>query len=136
VSLLATLGDAVDRLLGQRRASEEPAAVERLVRARFRFLEERQGFELAVSTPLDDGAVAAYVNHAAHRAVAVFARRTRGVWTGIGAVPEDGRVPPVNRETIADGLWREFRRVDLAGDRSLADALDEAAASLGDRRAA
>jgi hypothetical protein len=122
--------------LAASRAPDDPAAVEWLVRERFRFLEERQGFELTESRRLDDGAVAAYANRAARRSVAVFARRSRGVWMGIGIVADEGPVPPVNRETVDQGLWRELHRVDLGPDRTIADALAEAAASLGDRRAA
>jgi hypothetical protein len=128
--------DFVDRLLGRDATSGDPAVVERRLRERFKFLEERQGFELAVSTRLPDGAVAAYANRPARRGVAIFARRRRGAWAGVGTLPEDGRIPPVNRETVERGIWREVRRVDLDDERSLEDALDDLAASLGDRRAA
>jgi hypothetical protein len=124
----------LDRLLG-RTAEGDPAAVERAVRERFRFLEERQGYELAESSRLPDGAVAAYANRPARRAVAVFARKSRGAWVGVGTLSEDGRVPPVNRETVGSGIWREVRRVDVDEERSLDQALDDVAASLGDTRA-
>jgi hypothetical protein len=136
MNVFDTLTQGLGRLVDRGGPAAEPAAVERVVRERFRFLEERQGFELAGSSLLDDGAVAAYANRPAGRSVAVFARRGRGVWAGVGVLDDDGRVPPVNGETLARGLWREVRRVDLDDRRTLTDAIAEAAASLGDRRAA
>ncbi len=120
-----------DRLLGRGRAERDPAVAERLVRERFRFLESRLGFELVESSRLDDGAVAAYANRPARRGVAVFARGSRGAWVGVGTLTEDGDVPPVNKETVRRGIWREVRRVDLADERSLDEALADVAASLG-----
>ena len=114
--------------------ADDPAAVERTLRRRFRFLEERQGFELAESSRLADGAVAAYANRPAGRGVAIFARRTRGVWAGVGTLAEDGRVPPVNRDTVGRGIWREIKRVDIDDESSLDEALDTLAASLGGTR--
>ena len=125
------LGRLLGKAAGER---DEPAEVERLLRERFRFLEERQGFELAGSTRLDDGAVAAYANRPARRGVAVFARRTRGVWAGVGTLAEDGEVPPVNRETVARGVWREVQRADVGDEQSLDEALARVAASLGGTR--
>ncbi len=120
----------LDRLLG--RVDEgDPAAVERALRERFRFLEERKGFEVAASTRLADGAVTAYANRPARRGVAIFARRGKGAWAGVGAIPEDGPIPPVTRETVRSGLWCEVRRVDLHEERTLDQALDDLAASLG-----
>jgi hypothetical protein len=136
MTFLDALGQTVGRLVERGGDADDPAAVERVVRERFRFLEERQGFELAGSSLLDDGVVAAYANRAAGRSVAVFARRGRGVWAGVGVLEDDGGVPPVNRETLARGIWREVRRVDLDDERTLTDAIADAAASLGDRRAA
>jgi hypothetical protein len=120
----------LDRLLG--RVDEgDPAAVERALRARFRFLEERKGFAFAASNRLADGAVTAYANRPARRGVAIFARRSKGAWAGVGTIPEDGPIPPVTRETVRRGLWREVRRVDLHEERTLDEALDDLAASLG-----
>ena len=128
--------ELVERILGRSAAaSDDPAEVERLLRERFRFLEERQGFVLAASRRLEDGALAAYANRPARRGVAVFARRSRGVWAGVGTLPEDGQVPPVNRETVGRGVWREVLRVDVDEHRSLDDALAQVAASLGGTRA-
>jgi hypothetical protein len=125
----------LDRLLG--RVDEgDAAAVERALRRRFKFLEERQGFELAASTRLDDGAVAAYANRPARRGVAIFARRNKGAWAGVGTIPEEGPIPPVTRETVGRGVWREVRRVEVDDQRTLEKALDDLAASLGDRSAA
>jgi hypothetical protein len=132
---LRELRELVERLLGRPSAGlDDPAEVERLLRERFRFLEERQGFELAGSSRLEDGAVAAYANRPARRGVAVFARRSRGVWAGVGTLADDGHVPPVNRETVGRGVWREVRRVDLEGERSLDDAVAQVAALLGGSR--
>jgi hypothetical protein len=120
----------LDRLLG-RVAEGDPAAVQRAVRERFRFLEERKGFAFAASNLLADGAVTAYANRPARRGIAIFARRGRGAWAGVGTIPEDGPIPPVTRETVRRGLWREVRRVDLHERRTLDEALDDLAASLG-----
>ena len=125
----------LDRFLG-RVQEGDAAAVERALRERFKFLEERKGFELAASSRLDDGAVAAYANRAARRGVAIFARRSKGAWAGVGSIPEEGPIPPVNRETVGRGIWREVSRVDVDDERTLDQALDDLAASLGDRRAA
>ena len=115
--------------------ADDPAVVERTLHRRFRFLEERQGFELAESSRLEDGAVAAYANRPARRGVAIFARRTKGAWAGVGTLAEDGRVPPVNRETVERGIWREVKRVDIDEESSLEEALDTLATSLGGTRA-
>ena len=125
----------LDRLLG-RAAAGDPAAVERAVRERFRFLEERQGYELAASSRVEDGAIAAYANRPARRGIAIFARRSKGAWVAVGALADDGRVPPVTRETVGSGIWREVRRVDVDEERSLDQALDDVAASLRGRHAA
>ena len=126
---------SVARLLERLRGgggATQPAAVERLLHERFRFLEERQGFELARSKRLDDGAVAAYANRPARRGLVVFAREGRGAWAGVGSLGEDGVLPPINRETVEQGLWRELRRVDLrSGRESLDEALTALARSLG-----
>ena len=130
--------EILDRFLGREAPDpDDSAELERLLRARFRFLEERQGFELAGSSTLDDGgAVAAYANRAAGRGVAIFARRTRGVWAGVGRLAANGEVPPVNRETVASGVWREVGRIDVDDQRSLDEALVRVAATLGGTRAA
>ena len=128
--------DVLDRLLGRVEVETAPAVVERAVRERFRFLEERQGFELAESRRLEDGAVAGYANRPAGRAVVVFARRSRGAWAGVGTLADDGSLTPVNRETVARGIWREVRRVELGEEaETLDDALSLLAASLGGTRA-
>jgi hypothetical protein len=125
----------LDRLLG--RVDEgDAAAVERALRERFKFLEERQGFALAATARLDDGAVAAFANRPARRGIAIYARRSKGAWAGVGTIPEEGPIPPVTRETVGRGIWREVSRVDVDDDRTLDQALDDLAASLGDRRAA
>ena len=124
--------DVISRVLGKARGRNEPDGLERLLRERFRFLEERQGFELAASRGLPHGALAGYANRPAGRAVAVFARRDRGAWAGVGSLARDGRLAPVNRETIARGIWREVHRVELGQDAdTLEGALAKLAASLG-----
>jgi len=116
--------------------SAEPTGVEALLRETFRFLEEHQGFELAQAKTLPDGAVAAYENRPAGRAIAVFARRDRGAWAGVTRIEQGAPLPPVNRDTVKRGVWRELRRVDVDGERDLAAALADLASALGGRRAA
>ncbi len=117
-----------ERLLGGSRAQ----GIERALRERFRFLEERQGFELAESRALSDGALAAYRNRPARRALVVFAREGRGAWAGSGALADDGTLRPLNREALRRGEWRELRRVDLGAQvRTLDDAVAGLARALG-----
>ncbi len=118
----------VERLLG--RGREE--GIERALRERFRFLEERQGFELAESRALADGALAAYRNRPAGRALVVFAREGRGAWAGAGELTDDGTLRPLNRDALRRGDWRELRRVDLgAHAATLEDAVAGLARALG-----
>ena len=130
--------ELLDRLRERARApkADNPAGVEALLRETFRFLEEHQGYELAQAKTLPDGAVAAYENRPAHRAIAVFARRDRGAWAGVTRIDEGAPLPPVNRDTVQRGVWRELRRVDVDGERDLAAALVDLASALGGRRAA
>ena len=130
--------ELLDRLRERARApkADNPAGVEALLRETFRFLEEHQGYELAQAKTLPDGAVAAYENRPAHRAIAVFARRDRGAWAGVTRIDEGAPLPPVNRDTVQRGVWRELRRVDVDGERDLAAALADLASALGGRRAA
>lgn len=132
------LGSLFERLRerGAKPKAADPAGVEATLRESFRFLEERQGFELAQAKTLPDGAVAAYENRPAGRAIAIFARERRGAWAGVTSIDEGAPLPPVNRETVKRGVWRELRRVDLDGERDLAAALADLASSLGGRRAA
>ena len=128
--------EILDRLREHARASKPTArgGVEKALRDSFRFLEERQGFELAQAKTLPDGAVAAYANRPARRAIAVFARRDRGAWAGVTRIEEGAPLPPVNRETVRRGVWRELRRVDVSDERDLPMALSDLAASLGGTR--
>ena len=130
--------ELLDRLRERARApkADNPSGVEAVLRETFRFLEEHQGYELAQAKTLPDGAVAAYENRAAHRAIAVFARRDRGAWAGVTRIDEGASLPPVNRDTVKRGVWRELRRVDVDGERDLAAALADLASALGGRRAA
>jgi hypothetical protein len=116
----------LDSLLARLRARDE-TPLERVVRERFRFLEERQGFALAESSALADGALVAYTNRRAGRALVVYARERRGVWAGVGELGEGGELHPVSRETVERGLWREMARADLGRD---AETLDEALAGV------
>jgi hypothetical protein len=120
-----------DRLREKAEPESEPAAVERLLRERFRFLEERQGFELARSRRLADGAAVAYANRPAGRGVVIFARSTRGAWAGVGALAPDGELKPLDREAIARGEWRELRRIDVNPGEPLDEALTGLALALG-----
>ena len=125
--------------LRERAQAPKPAkagGVEETLRETFRFLEEHQGFELAQAKTLPDGAVAAYANRPARRAIAIFARRERGAWAGVTRIEEGAPLPPVNRETVQRGVWRELRRVDVDAERDLPAALADLASSLGGRSAA
>ncbi|MBD0317955.1 MAG: hypothetical protein ICV71_05470 [Thermoleophilia bacterium] len=113
----------------------DPAAIERMLRERFRFLEERQGFELARSKRIGDGAAVAYANRAARRAVVVFARRGRGAWAGVAPLRAGGTLRPLDRAAVERGDWRELQRVDLGTEtRSLDEAIARLARSLGGGR--
>jgi hypothetical protein len=116
--------------------SRGPSGLEETLLESFRFLEEHQGFELAKAKALPDGAVAAYANRPAGRAIAVFARRDRGAWAGVTRIEEGTPLPPVNRDTVQRGVWRELRRVDVDEERDLPAALSDLAAALGGPRAA
>ena len=111
--------------------------LEKTLRERFAFLEERQGFELARSEPLPDGARVAYKNVPAGRAVAVYAREGRGVWAGVGHLDPEGRLRPVTRETLERGEWRPLAKVDVDPEtESLENAIETLAAKVGGPRAA
>lgn len=131
-------GSLLDRLRERAQAprSADAGGVEAALRESFRFLEEHQGFELTQAKTLPDGAVAAYANRPAHRAIAVFARRGRGAWAGVTRIEGDAPLPPVNRDTVKRGVWRELRRVDVDDERDLPAALEDLASALGGRRAA
>jgi hypothetical protein len=127
-----------DRLRERARApkADDSTGVEAVLRETFHFLEEHQGFELAQAMTLPDGAVAAWENRPAGRAIAVFARRDRGAWAGVTRLEQGEPLPPVNRDTVKRGIWRELRRVDVDAERDLAAALADLASALGGRRAA
>ena len=126
----------LDRLLARVGGEEEPAALERMLRERFRFLEERQGFELMRSKRLEDGAAVAYANRPARRGIVVFARRGRGAWAGTARLDAGDTLRPLDRAAVERGEWRELRRVDLGREtESLADAISRLAGSLGGGRA-
>ena len=108
------------------------ATLERKLRERFSFLEQRQGFQLARSEPLPDGARVAYKNVPAGRAVAVYARAGRGAWAGVGELDPEGRLRPVNRETIERGHWRSIAKVDVGEEtETLEEAIEQLAGRVG-----
>jgi hypothetical protein len=123
------------RALADRREAE-PVAVEEALRDHFRFLVEDQGFEMARSDRLPDGAMAAYKNVPAQRAVMVFARAGKGAWAGIGSLDSEGRMKALDQEAIEQGKWRTLGQVHLgSGVGSLREAIERLAESLRVSRA-
>jgi hypothetical protein len=119
-------------------AAARPAktGVEKTLQERFAFLERKQGFELARSERLADGARVAYKNVPAGRAVAVYARAGRGAWAGVGELDPAGRLRPVNRETIQRGHWRPLGKVNVGEETAtLEEAIDKLAGKVGGPRA-
>jgi hypothetical protein len=115
--------------------SETPR-VERTLRKRFVFLEERRGFRFVRSEALADGARVAYKNVPAGRAIVIYARASRGAWAGVGRLDPEGRLRPVTRETIERGEWRLLAKVALGSEsKSLDEAIETLAAKVGGRRA-
>ena len=126
----------LDRLKARVGGEAEPAAIERMLRERFRFLEERQGFELTRSKRLGDGAAVAYANRPARRGIVVFARRGRGAWAGMAPLDAGDSFRRLDRAAVERGDWRELRRVDLGTEtESLREAISRLADSLGDSHA-
>jgi hypothetical protein len=124
----------LERLRRPPKARPRLSDVERTLRERFAFLEQQQGFELARSEPLPDGARVAYKNVPAGQAIVVFARAARGVWAGIGPLDSAGRLRPVNREAIEIGEWRAIGAIDIASVETLHDAIESLALALGGNR--
>jgi hypothetical protein len=113
------------------RAEGESVAVEGALQNRFRFLVDEQGFELARSDRLSDGAIAAYKNLPARRAVMILAREGKGAWAGIGALDSAGRMTALDRDAIEQGRWRPLAEVRLGtGIDSLEKAIERLAESL------
>ena len=114
------------------RPESGPAPLERMLRKRFHFLVEEQGFELARTDALKNGAIAAYKNVPARRAVMVLAREDKGAWAGIGPLDDAGRLTTLDRHAIEQGRWRPLGEVNLgsSGVRSLHEAIDRLAESL------
>jgi hypothetical protein len=128
--------NVLDRLRAHVGGEAEPAAIERMLRKQFRFLEERQGFELTRAKRLGDGAAVAYANKPARRAVVVFARRGRGAWAGVAPLGAGDTFRRLDRAAVERGEWRELRRVDLGTEaESLGEAISRLAGSLGGGRA-
>jgi hypothetical protein len=127
---------ALDRLRALIERSDEPAPVERTLTQRFQFLVEEQGFELARSDSLGDGAMAAYKNVPARRAVMVLARAEKGVWAGVGRLDEAGQMSALDRHAIEEGRWRPLGTVNLGATvHSLEDAIERLAELLRTSRA-
>jgi hypothetical protein len=118
------------------RTGPVPGSVEASLRHRFQFLVDEQGFELTRSDALRDGAVAAYKNVPAGRAVMVFARAKKGAWAGIGPLDPAGRMTTLDREALEQGQWRRLGEVPLGvGVRTLDEAIERLADSLRSGRA-
>jgi hypothetical protein len=112
-----------------------PTPVERTLRERFRFLVEEQGFELARSDAIRGGAMAAYKNVPARRAVMVLARGGKGVWAGIGSLDDAGRMAALDRHAIEQGRWRPLGAINLGSTvHSLDEAIERLAESLRSTR--
>jgi hypothetical protein len=121
--------DRLGTILGH--AESGPAPVERMLRRRFHFLVEEQGFELVRTDALANGAIAAYKNVPARRAVMVLARADKGVWAGIGPLDDTGRLTTLDRRGIEQGRWRPLGEVNLgSGVRTLEEAIERLAESL------
>ena len=116
----------LDRVRAVIEGTHEGGPVERTLRERFQFLVEEQGFELARLDTLGDGAIAAYKNVPAGRAVMVFARAKKGAWAGIGPLDPAGRMTTLDREALEQGQWRRLGEVPLGvGVRTLDEAIEE-----------
>jgi hypothetical protein len=96
-----------------RRRRITPRAVEQAIATAFDFLVADDGFELATSERFDDGASVGYRDRAAGVAVLVRARRTEGVWGGIGSLDADGRLRPLTFETYQLGHWRDIEALGI-----------------------
>jgi hypothetical protein len=103
----------LDRVRAVIEGTHEGGPVERTLRERFQFLVEEQGFELARLDTLGDGAIAAYKNVPARRAVMVLARAKKGAWAGIGPLDDAGRMSALDQRAVAEGRWRPLAAVDL-----------------------
>jgi hypothetical protein len=99
------------RLTGRRAVT--PEAVEHALAAAFGFLVEEDGFELATHERFDDGASLGYRDRRAGVGIIVRARKSEGVWGGIGSLDGAGRLRPLNLETYELGHWRDLATVGV-----------------------
>jgi hypothetical protein len=100
-----------ERLTGRRAVT--PEAVEHALAAAFGFLVEEDGFELATHERFDDGASLGYRDRRAGVGIIVRARKSEGVWGGIGSLDGAGRLRPLNLETYELGHWRDLATVGV-----------------------
>jgi hypothetical protein len=101
----------LDRLTGRRAVT--PEAVEHALAAAFGFLVDEDGFELATHERFDDGASLGYRDRRAGVGIIVRARKSEGVWGGIGSLDGAGRLRPLNLETYELGHWRDLETVGV-----------------------
>jgi hypothetical protein len=101
----------LERLTGRRAVT--PEAVEHALAAAFGFLVDEDGFELATHERYDDGASLGYRNRRAGVGIIVRARKSEGVWGGIGSLDGAGRLRPLNLETYELGHWRDLETVGV-----------------------
>jgi hypothetical protein len=101
----------LERLTGRRAVT--PEAVEHALAAAFGFLVDEDGFELATHERFDDGASLGYRNRRAGVGIIVRARKSEGVWGGIGSLDGAGRLRPLNLETYELGHWRDLETVGV-----------------------
>jgi hypothetical protein len=101
----------LERITGRRAVT--PEAVERALAAAFAFLVDEDGFELTTHERFDDGASLGYRNRRAGVGILVRARKSEGVWGGIGSLDGAGRLRPLNLETFELGHWRDLVTVGV-----------------------
>jgi hypothetical protein len=101
----------LDRLTGRRAVT--PEGVEHALAAAFGFLVDEDGFELATHERFEDGAALGYRDRRAGVGIIVRARKSEGVWGGIGSLDGSGRLRPLNLETYELGHWRDLATVGV-----------------------
>jgi hypothetical protein len=100
---------------------------------------DEDGFELTTHERFDDGASLGYRNRRAGVGILVRARKSEGVWGGIGSLDGAGRLRPLNVETFELGHWRDLATVGVEypdGDDLFVSVLAFGAALKKARRAA
>jgi hypothetical protein len=74
---------------------------------------DEDGFELTTHERFGDGASLGYRNRRAGVGIIVRARKSEGVWGGIGSLDGSGRLRPLNVETFELGHWRDLATVGV-----------------------